>query len=591
MTKKKDFVPGWAKKVVWYQIFPERFRKGNEENNPTRESLKGAWPHDITAPWQLHSWTSDWYELQPYEKKNGKDFWYNIHRRRYGGDLQGIIDKLDYLQELGISAIYLNPVFAAPSSHKYDAYCYHHIDPYFGPDPAGDIKNMSMEIFDKPSTWKWNAADKQMIYLIRDVHKRGMKIIFDGVFNHIGINNIAFTDVLKNKKKSKYKNWFKILDWNETGDSKPFSYKGWSGFNELAEWNQNKFGIVKRPKKYIFDITRRWMDPDNDGNPADGIDGWRLDVAYCIKHPFWKDWRAYVKSINPQAYLTAEVIDSPENLKPYLNGDEFDAVMNYNFAFACIEYFVCSKNKITATEFDRKLRLLKNALPEGVAYVQQNLFDSHDSNRIASHILNRDIGEYRNWSNYFFVSKAENPEYNTGKPGKIQLQIQKLMVIFQMTYVGAPMIYYGDEAGMWGANDPDCRKPMLWDDLKYGEEKLLHDQSFKPKFDKVEVNKELFYHYKKLIKIRNDYPALQIGSFKTILTDDKKDIYVFTRKRNNQFIIVALNNGPGNRRITIELKNSGVFKDVLNGKIFKCRYNKLIFTIPAKWGRILVKQK
>jgi len=128
-TEKKDstdqqfeeFVPEWAKKVVWYQIFPERFRNGDPENDPTLESIEGAYPHDVKSPWQIHPWTSDWYELLPYEKKNGKDIWFNLQRRRYGGDLQGIIDKLDYLKELGIGAIYLNPVFWSPSSHKYDA--------------------------------------------------------------------------------------------------------------------------------------------------------------------------------------------------------------------------------------------------------------------------------------------------------------------------------------------------------------------------------------------------------------------------------------------------------------------------------------
>ncbi len=363
MAKQKEFVPEWAKNAIWYQIFPERFRKGDEKNCPTVESLKGSWPHDIESPWKVHPWTSDWYKLKPYEKKNGKDFWFNVHRRRYGGDLKGIFDKLDYLQDLGINAIYLNPVFAAPSSHKYDAFCYHHIDPYFGPDPGGDLEIMKDEILEKPSTWGWTSADKMMMELINQIHKREMKIIFDGVFNHIGINNSAFKDLLKNNIKSRYKNWFNISDWKKSNGSFTFSYKGWAGFGELPEWNQDESGIVKGPKKYIFDITRRWMDPDNDGNPSDGIDGWRLDVAYCIKHAFWKDWRKHVKSINPEAYLTAEVIDTPENLKPYLQGDEFDAVMNYNFAFACVEFFISRKNKITVSEFDRKFRKLKNSFP------------------------------------------------------------------------------------------------------------------------------------------------------------------------------------------------------------------------------------
>lgn len=133
VTKSDYTMPTWAKKVVWYQIFPERFRNGDTKNNPKVEDIKGSWPHDHTSPWKLHPWGSDWYELQDYEKKNGKDVWFNIQRRRYGGDLQGILDKLDYLQELGVTALYLNPVFTAPSMHKYDGATYHHVDPTFGP--------------------------------------------------------------------------------------------------------------------------------------------------------------------------------------------------------------------------------------------------------------------------------------------------------------------------------------------------------------------------------------------------------------------------------------------------------------------------
>ena len=133
-----QFVPEWAKGIIWYQIFPERFRNGDPDNDPTAATLEGSWPHDHTSPWQVHPWTADWYERQPYEQRNGRDIWFNIQRRRYGGDLQGIIDSLDYLVDLGIEAIYLNPVFDSPSSHKYDGATYHHIDPHFGPDPDGD---------------------------------------------------------------------------------------------------------------------------------------------------------------------------------------------------------------------------------------------------------------------------------------------------------------------------------------------------------------------------------------------------------------------------------------------------------------------
>ena len=589
MTKEKnDFVPQWAKKVVWYQIFPERFRNGDLSNDPTVKDIEGAYPHDDNSPWQIHPWTSDWYQLQPYEKQNGKDIWFNLQRRRYGGDLQGIIDKLDYLQDLGITALYLNPIFEAPSLHKYDGTTYHHVDPNFGPNPNGDRELIAKEIPDDPSTWIWTSADKLFLELVRQVHQRKMYIIIDGVFNHMGLNSWAFKDVVKNKQNSKYKDWFTIKSWNDPKTGKKFEYEGWFGVKELPELREDENGIVEAPKKYIFDITRRWMDPNNDGNPEDGIDGWRLDVAFCVKHPFWKDWRKQVKSINPQAYLTAEVIDSIKVIKPYLEGDEFDAVMNYNFAFTCSEYFVSDKSRIKTSKFDRILRELREAFPGGVEYVQQNLFDSHDTNRLLSHIVNRDLGSFRDWAKYYDVSKGSNPKYDTRKPNDYELSIAKLFVIFQMTYVGTPMVYYGDEAGMWGANDPDCRKPMVWDDVKYDDERHLPNQTIKKQYDKVEVNNELLEFYKKLIRIRNESIALQLGSFETVLIDNKRELYAFSRNYNDEKIIVVLNNSNKIHQAEIKTPANSKWIDLLNDKAEYQSINlKIKINIPAKWGAVL----
>ena len=210
MNKTNDWVPEWAKQVVWYQIFPERFRNGNPQVNPSLADIAGAWPHDQASPWQIHPWTSDWYELQPYEKENGQGLLFNLVRRRYGGDLQGIIDKLDYLQDLGITAIYLNPVFESPSHHKYDGTLYHHIDRTLGPDPEGDKALIAQEQPGDPSTWTWTAADTLALKLVREAHDRGLRIIFDGVFNHVSINSPFFQDVSKHQQQSRYKDWFSV---------------------------------------------------------------------------------------------------------------------------------------------------------------------------------------------------------------------------------------------------------------------------------------------------------------------------------------------------------------------------------------------
>lgn len=589
VVDEREFVPQWAKKVVWYQIFPERFRDGDNSNNPTIDCIKGADPVELPREWQIHPWESDWYKLQSYEKTNGEpELWKHLLRRRYGGDLQGIINKLDYLQDLGITAIYLNPVFQSPSLHKYDGESYHHIDPNFGPDPEGDRKMIASENPLDPSTWVWTSADKLALKLIENVHKRGMRIIFDGVFNHLGYNSFAFQDVLKNQQNSPYKDWFIIKSWDDKSKGTSFDYEGWFGVKSLPELKEDSTGIVDGPRQYIFDATNRWMNPEGRGTQF-GIDGWRLDVAFCIGHPFWKKWRKHVKSINPEAYLTAEIIDSPDKVKPYMQGDEFDGEMNYNFAFASAEFFFNpDTTRVTASQYDKKLKELRELYPKGVAYVLQNLFGSHDSNRIGSHIVNRNrgIGNFRDWANYFNASVASNnPKYSSRKPGKKDIELQKLFAIMQMTYVGAPMIYYGDEVGMWGGNDPDCRKPMIWDDITYEDEIYNADGSVHAP-DKVEVNKSLFEHYKKLIKIRNQNPALQTGSYKTLFTDDEKGILIFERFCKNEKIIVVINNGSNEFTVNIPELKGEYFTDLISNKAFE---NNNI-TVAKKWGLILKKR-
>ena len=567
----REFVPQWAKTVVWYQIFPERFRDGDSSNNPTVNDIRGADPQELPQSWQVHPWGSDWYKLQDYEKANGEpEFWKHALRRRYGGDLQGIIDKLDYLQNLGVTALYLNPVFQSPSLHKYDGVSYHHIDPNFGPDPEGDRKLIASENPGDPATWVWTSADELALKLIAEVHRRGMKIIFDGVFNHLGYNSFAFQDVLKNQQDSPYRDWFTINSWGDPAEGIEFDYEGWFGVKSLPELREDSTGIVEGPRQYIFAATERWMNPKGRG-AAFGIDGWRLDVAFCIGHPFWKRWRKHVRSINPEAYLTAEIVDTPEKVKPYMQGDEFDGEMNYNFAFASAEFFFnTDSTKITVSEYDRKLEELRNLYPPGVAYVSQNLFGSHDANRIGSHIVNRrrGIGNFRDWEAYYNASvAANNPDYSTRKPREEDIALQKLFAVMQMTYVGAPMIYYGDEVGMWGGNDPDSRKPMIWSDIAYeGEVYNVDGTTHAP--DPVAVNESLWRHYQKFITIRNDHPALQGGTYQTLLADDAREILAFERVYKGERIVVIINNSPREHMVNLVELAGERYTDLISGRTF-----------------------
>lgn len=568
----KETVPQWAKSAVWYQIFPERFRNGDPSNNPKLKDIIGADPAEMPKEWQIHPWGSDWHKLQPYEVKNGEpELWKHILRRRYGGDFQGIIDKLDYIKQLGFNAIYLNPVFDSPSLHKYDGASYHHADPNFGPDPEGDRRLIESENPLDPSTWVWTKADELLLKLIKECHKREIKVILDGVFNHMGVNSFAFQDLLKNQEKSPYKDWFIVKSFNDSVKGTVFDYEGWFGVKSLPEFKEDANGIVKGPRDYIFAATQRWMNPKGEGI-ENGIDGWRLDVAFCVGHKFWKDWRNHVKSINPEAYLTAEIVQPPQEVLPYLSGDEFDGEMSYNFAFACAEFFFDPKGKnISPTEFDQKLRELREIYPGGIPYVVQNLFGSHDSNRLGSYILNRGIGKYRNWGEYFNLSQASsNKNYNTSKPGKEEIRLQKLFILFQMTNVGAPMVYYGDEVGMWGANDPDCRKPMIWDDIQYED-------------SDVSINSDLFDFYKKAISIRRNNVSLNIGDFQTLITNDSENLYAFMRSSAKQKIVVVINNSDSDKVIQLPIK--GKFKQIPLFDNIIIKEN--MITIGAKEGAIL----
>lgn len=565
---QKDFTPTWSKGVVWYQIFPDRFYNGDSSNDPKVTDQDGAYPFDSTSDFQIHPWTSDWYELQPYEQKNGKDVFYNIQRRRYGGDLQGVIDKLDYLQSLGVNAIYMNPIFWAPSSHKYDALCYHHVDPSFGPDPEGDKKMILNEDPLNPEKWVWTKADLLALKLIDQVHKRKMFIIFDGVFNHLGVNSFAFRDVAEKQEKSAYKDWFMIDSWNDTAKGTKFEYQGWFGVKTLPEFKEDNNGIVSGPKQYIFDATKRWLNPMNKGAQY-GIDGWRLDVAYCIAHPFWKDWRKLVKSVNPEAYLTAELVDPIEKTKPYLSGDEFDATMNYNFAFLVHDFFVQDSKGSSVTQFDSKLKELREGFGEGVAMNMQNLVDSHDATRIGSAVANPDGKKFGDWDDYFnWSQKSNNAHYNARKPTIKQLEKQKLIAAFQLLYLGSPMIYYGDESGMWGSNDPDCRKPMVWADQTYNAETFNPDQS-KHEADKVEFNTDLFNWYKKFIGLRNQYKAIKLGDFTTIEANDAAKTYAFSRKLGQEEVIVIINRSEKEAVFENPILKKGNYKEVFTKKVTK----------------------
>ncbi|MCI0692108.1 glycoside hydrolase family 13 protein [candidate division KSB1 bacterium] len=547
--------PEWARGAVWYQIFPERFRNGNPRNDPTAADAGiQNYPN-----WQVSPWTSDWYKLQSWEKAKSDEFYKIVFERRYGGDFQGVIEKLDYLQELGVTAIYFNPIFEAKSLHKYDASSYHHIDDNFGPDPARDKALVATETED-PQTWKWTPADSLFLGFIKEAHHRNIRVIIDGVFNHVGRDFWAFRDLIKNQQNSRYKDWFVVRKWDDPSTSQDeFDYQGWWDLRSLPVFREDDNGIVPGPREYIFAITRRWMDPNGDGDPSDGVDGWRLDASEEVSPKFWVDWCARVRSLNPQSYIIGEIW----KLAPdWLKGDLYDAVMNYPVAYAMRNLFIGGEEEWGPSRFDAELSKIRANYSETTNHIMQMLIGSHDTDRLASMIKNAGGRGYDQRA-----SCRDNPSYDPRQPNAEEKKTQKLIAAFMATYVGAPMIYYGDEAGMWGGDDPDDRKPMVWPDLKYDTETYLTVTKFTDS-DPVVFEHELFDFYKQVLRLRQRHPALRQGTITTLRKDDDDGVYAFRRDFENDVVIAVFNVSAQQRKIMLNVTgaNDKLFREALSGK-------------------------
>ena len=564
-TTKPFKVPAWAQDAIWYQIFPERFRNGIRRNDP---QLSDFTSHAVPG-WRIVPWGMDWYARDRWEQ--GQEFRKTVFLRRYGGDLAGIRQKLGYLRDLGINALYLNPIFHAPSLHKYDATSLHHIDPTFGPDRAGDLRALAAaRETEDPKTWIWTAADRYFVDFLADAHAHGIRVIIDGVFNHTGRDFFAFRDLLQHGRKSRYRNWYLIKKWNDDGT---FAYDGWFGHQALPELDRTKTDLVAPVRQYIFDITRRWMDPDGDGNPADGVDGWRLDVAFCVPHGFWKKWRKLVKSINSEAYLTAEIVGRADE---FLQGDEFDAVMNYMWMYPTVNFFAPHGKGITARDFQQTQDAWRNAYPVACLPVLQNLLDSHDVGRIASMLENvrEPIQEF---GAYFEFSRVHHaPDFRTGKPSARTWQALRQAIVFQMTFPGAPMLYYGTEAGMWGANDPCDRQPMLWNDIAYEPEQCgvsgaVPRQARHP-------DRTLMTFVKKATALRHAEPALRRGALRWLKTGHDR-LLGYERTLDGRRIAVYLN--ASDEALTVNIRSGA--KDLWRGR--RCEAGPL--RVAARSWRVL----
>ena len=514
-------VPAWAKGAVMYQIYVDRFCNGDPSNDV--ETGEYHYIGDKTVK------VTDW---NKYPATMGV-------REFYGGDLQGVLNKMDYLQDLGVDVIYFNPLFVSPSNHKYDIQDYDHIDPHFGKivDDRGELlkegehENRLATKYINRVTNKANleASDALFAKVVAEAHKRGMKVIIDGVFNHCGSFNkwLDRERIYENangyekgayvSKDSPYNNYFHFYD----GEKWPYNptYDGWWGHDTLPKLN---YEASKELTDYILYIGKKWV------SPPFNVDGWRLDVAADLghtpeyNHNFWKQFRKAVKEANPNAIILAEHYGDP---KSWLRGDEWDTVMNYDAFMEPLTWFLTGMQKHSD---DYREDLLGNAdcffqamthhgssFTNGALQVAMNELSNHDHSRFLTR-TNRRVGR----------TNTLGPEAaNEG----IDKSVMREAVLVQMTWTGAPTIYYGDEAGVCGFTDPDNRRTYPW-----GKE-----------------DKELIQFHKDMIRIHKTCPELLTGSLKHVVSDYNVIGYGRFNKDAQTLVVVNNNDSPMIKEVSV----------------------------------------
>lgn len=427
--------PKWVEQTVWYQIFPERFANGDSTNDP-----------QDTKPWN------------PNEHPRRQDF--------YGGDLQGVINHLDYLKQLGVNGLYFNPIFKAPSNHKYDTQDYYQIDPHFG-----DAK-----LFKK---------------LVEQAHQRGMRVMLDAVFNHIGDQSPMWQDVLKNGQDSKYADWFHINRF-------PVTYTPTDNFEFAKDATYDTFDYTPHMPKlntanpkvqdWLLDIAGYWVREFD-------TDAWRLDVANEIDHHFWRRFHNEMLTLKDDFYILGEIWHSAQ---PWLNGDEFTGVMNYDYTGAIINHFI--KHELSSQGLVDRLSHQLMLYRDQTNAMMFNVLDSHDTARIMT-LANEDD------------------------------QLVRQTLAFTFLQPGSPSIYYGTEYGMTGGNDPDCRKPMNW----YPDAKAIAMHDF----------------VRDLIKWRKEHwQLIAQGTIELTALNDNQGV-VIKRRRNNQQLVAVFNTSSEPLQVTL----------------------------------------
>ena len=532
--------PDWAKGAVMYQIFTDRFYNGDKSN-------------DVE--------TNEYYYIGDYSQRvtNWDKYPANMGVREfYGGDLQGVMDKLDYLQDLGVEVVYFNPLFVSPSNHKYDIQDYDYIDPHYGKivDDGGEVlpngvtDNSQATKYKKRTTDLKNleASNELFIKLVEELHRRGMKVILDGVFNHCGSFNkwMDRERIYEGEEDyepgayvsadSPYRSYFRFF--KEGPENWPYNgnYDGWWGHDTLPKLN---YEDSVKLENYILYIGRKWV------SPPYNVDGWRLDVAADLgrsneyNHEFWQKFRRAVKDANPNALILAEHYGDPSD---WLKGDEWDTVMNYDAFMEPVTWFLTGMEKHSDEAREELLGNIDNFIGS-MAHHMSNMLTP--SLQVAMNELsNHDHSRFLTRTNHM-VGRVEHlgPEAANEYVNKA---VMREAVVMQMTWVGAPTVYYGDEAGVCGFTDPDNRRTYPW-----GHE-----------------DQELIAFHKEAIRIHKEHPALKTGSLKIL--GGEENILSYARFKGHDRIIVVINNRSERAEVKVPVWEAEI--------PIKCRMKRLLYS-------------
>lgn len=532
--------PDWAKGAVMYQIFTDRFYNGDKSN-------------DVE--------TNEYYYIGDYSRRvtNWDKYPANMGVREfYGGDLQGVMDKLDYLQDLGVEVVYFNPLFVSPSNHKYDIQDYDYIDPHYGKivDDGGEVlpdgvtDNSQATKYKKRTTGLKNleASNELFIKLVEELHRRGMKVILDGVFNHCGSFNkwmdreriyegeADYEPGAYVSADSPYRSYFRFF--KEGPENWPYNgnYDGWWGHDTLPKLN---YEDSVKLENYILYIGRKWV------SPPYNVDGWRLDVAADLgrsneyNHEFWQKFRRAVKDANPNALILAEHYGDPSD---WLKGDEWDTVMNYDAFMEPVTWFLTGMEKHSDEAREELLGNIDNFIGS-MAHHMSNMLTP--SLQVAMNELsNHDHSRFLTRTNHM-VGRVEHlgPEAANEYVNKA---VMREAVVMQMTWVGAPTVYYGDEAGVCGFTDPDNRRTYPW-----GHE-----------------DQELIAFHKEAIRIHKEHPALKTGSLKIL--GGEENILSYARFKGHDRIIVVINNRSERAEVKVPVWEAEI--------PIKCRMKRLLYS-------------